>query len=293
MRQKSSLKELKYKANDIRQDIIEMLAKAGSGHSAGPLDMADVFAALYFSVMEYDPKNPAWKGRDRLVLSCGHICPVLYAAMSEAGYFPKTELQTLRKLNSRLQGHPHNLSLPGLEATSGPLSQGVSQAVGMALALKMDRQPNHIYLVMSDGEHEEGQTWEAIMLAGKNHLSNLTGILDRNKIQIDGNTEEIMPLEDLKAKYQAFNWQVLEIDGNKMEEILNAYEKAKTIKDKPTVIIAHTLPGKGVGYMEGNYIWHGNPPGISNVAGAPPKEQQVEVALADLRAVREKIENEN
>jgi transketolase len=198
----------------------------------------------------------------------------------------------LRKLNSRLQGHPHNLSLPGLETTSGPLSQGVSQAVGMALALKMDRQPNHVYLIMSDGEHEEGQTWEGIMLAGKNHLNNLTGILDRNKIQIDGNTEEIMPLEDLAAKYKAFNWHVLEIDGNKMQEIISAYEKAKTIKDRPTLIMAHTLAGKGVKYMEGNYIWHGAPPGIANVAGAPPKEQQVEVALQDLRAAREKIDKE-
>src|ERR1051326_2692865 len=164
---KLSINELIYKANDIRQDIIEMLLAAGSGHSAGPLDMADVFTALYFYVMEHDPKNPKWEGRDYLVLSCGHICPVLYATLGEAGYFPKEELLTLRKLGSRLQGHPHNLDLPGLETSSGPLSQGTSQAAGIAYGLRMDHKRNRVYLIMSDGEQQEGQTWEAAMFAGK------------------------------------------------------------------------------------------------------------------------------
>ena len=195
--QKLSINEIKYKANDIRQDIIEMLVAAGSGHSAGPLDMADVFAALYFGIMEYNPQDPNWEGRDRLILSCGHICPVLYATMAEAGYFPKEELLTLRKFGTRLLGHPHNLALPGIETSSGPLAQGSSQAVGMATALKMDHKHNRIYLIMSDGEQQEGQTWEAVMFAGKNKLNNITAIMDRNNIQIDGYTEDIMPLEDL------------------------------------------------------------------------------------------------
>jgi transketolase len=277
--QKLSVKELKLKANDIRQDIITMLAEAKSGHSAGPLDMADIFAALYFNVMEHNPSEPKWEGRDRLVLSCGHICPVLYAAMAEAGYFPKEELMTLRKLGTRLHGHPHNLELPGIETSSGPLSQGSSQAVGMALGLKMDKKPNRIYLVVSDGEQQEGQSWEAAMMAGKNHLDNLIAIMDRNRIQIDGNTEDIMPLDDLRAKYEAFNWHVIEIDGNNMEEVLRAYKAAKEVKGKPIMILANTLAGKGVSFMEGDYKWHGNPPN---------KEQAVK-ALAELAAERAQI----
>jgi transketolase len=277
--QKLSIKDLKLKANDIRQDIIRMLAEAKSGHSAGPLDMADVFAALYFGVMNHDPKNPAWTDRDRLVLSCGHICPVLYAAMAEAGYFPKEELLTLRKLGTRLQGHPHNLELPGIETSGGPLSQGSSQAVGMALGFKMDGKPNYVYLVVSDGEQDEGQTWEAVMLAGKNHLDNLVAIMDRNRIQIDGNTEDIMPLDDLRAKYEAFNWNVIEINGNNMEEILKAFAAAKQVKGKPIIIVANTLAGKGVSFMEGDFKWHGN----------PPNKEQAAKALEELAAEKDLI----
>jgi transketolase len=288
---KLSINELKYKANDIRRDIIEMLLEAKSGHSAGPLGMADVFAALYFGIMNHQPENPKWDGRDYLVLSCGHICPVLYAAMAEAGYFPKEELKTLRKLGTRLQGHPHNLDLPGIETTSGPLSQGASMAVGLAYGLTMDgNKSRRVYLIMSDGEQQEGQIWEAVMFAGKNKLSNITGILDRNYIQIDGNTESIMPLDDLKAKYESFGWHVLEINGNNIEQIIDSCEKAKLVADKPTLVLARTVPGKGVSFMEGNYLWHGNPPG-SSVPGAPPKEQQGKIALEELSALREQIKS--
>ena len=281
---KLSINELKYKANDVRQDIIQMLLGAGSGHSAGPLGMADVFTALYFGVMNHDPENPKWEDRDRLVLSCGHICPVLYATLAEAGYFPKEELKTLRKINSRLQGHPHNLSLPGLETTSGPLAQGTSQAVGMAYGLMMDhKKSQRVYLIMSDGEQDEGQTWEAISFAAKYKLHNLTAIIDRNNIQIDGYTEEIMPLENLKAKYEAFNWHVLEVDGHNHEQIIDACCEAKAIYEKPTVIIAHTIPGKGVDFMEYDYKWH----------GTPPNKDQALTALKELRTLRGQIQSEH
>lgn len=281
--QKLSINEIKYKANDIRQDIISMLVEAGSGHSAGPLDMADVFASLYFNVMEHNPEDPKWEGRDRLILSCGHISPVLYATMAEAGYFPKEELMTLRKLGTRLQGHPHNLSLPGIENTSGPLSQGSSQAVGQALGLKMDHKHNRIYLIMSDGEQQEGQTWEAVMFAGKNKLNNITAIMDRNNIQIDGYTEEIMPLEDLSNKYSAFGWHVLECDGHNPQAIISACMEAKAIYEKPTIIIAHTIAGKGVDFMEGDYKWHGN----------PPNKEQAKLALDQLRTLGGRIKSEH
>ena len=281
--QKLSVNELKYKANDIRQDIIQMLLAAGSGHSAGPLDMADVFASLYFNIMEHEPSNPKWQGRDRLVLSCGHINPVLYATLAEAGYFPKEELLTLRKLGTRLHGHPHNLALPGIETSSGPLAQGSSQAVGMALALKMDRLKNPVYLIVSDGEQQEGQTWEAVMFAGKNKLHNITAIMDRNNIQIDGYTEDVMPLENLRAKYEAFNWHVLEIDGHNIQQILDACNEAKAIYEKPTIIIAHTIAGKGVDFMEGDYKWH----------GSPPNKEQAKIALDELRTLRGQIESEH
>lgn len=271
-----------------------MLVEAGSGHSAGPLDMADVFTALYFGgIMKHDADNPTWSGRDRLVLSCGHICPVLYATLAEAGYFPKDELKTLRKFGTRLHGHPHNLALPGIETSSGPLAQGSSQAVGIALALRMDNMKNRVYLVMSDGEQDEGQIWEAVMLAGKEKLHNITAIIDRNNIQIDGFTENVMPLEGLRAKYEAFNWHVLEVDGHNMQAIINAYKEAEAIYEKPTVIIAHTIPGKGVDYMEGKFEWHGNPPGIANIAGAPPKDQQAKEALKELRTLRGQITSEH
>ncbi len=271
---KLTINEIKHKANLIRQDIIEMLLQAGSGHSAGPLGMAEVFACLYFEVLQHNPKSPTDENRDRVVLSCGHICPVLYASLAESGYFPKEELKTLRQLNSRLQGHPHNLALPGIETSSGPLAQGVSQAVGMAYGLMMDgRKSQRVYLIMSDGEQQEGQVWEGVMFAGKYRLHNLTAFIDRNNIQIDGNTEDVMPLGELKAKYEAFNWHVIEVDGHNPQKIIDACYEAKAIYEKPTVIIAHTIPGKGVDFMEGDYKWH----------GMPPNKDQAERALSQLK----------
>jgi len=280
---KLSTNEITYKANDIRQDIINMLVEAGSGHSAGPLDMADVFAALYFNVLNYKSDQPKWEERDYLILSCGHICPVLYASMAEAGFFPKEELNTLRKFGTRLHGHPHNLALPGIETSSGPLAQGASQAVGIAYGLRMDHKKNRVYLIMSDGEQQEGQVWEAIMFAGKYRLSNLTAIMDRNNIQIDGYTEEVMPIENLKAKYEAFGWHVLETDGHNIQEIINACNEAKAIYEKPSLIIAHTIPGKGVDFMEGDYKWH----------GIPPNKEQAKLALKELRTLQGKIISEH
>lgn len=287
------IKKLELKANEIRQDIIKMLLEAGSGHSAGPLGMTDVFTAIYFHILKHDPKNPDWVDRDRLILSNGHICPVRYATMAHAGYFPISELKTLRKFGSRLQGHPHRTSLPGLETTSGPLGSGLSQAIGLALASRIDNAKWRTICLMSDGEQDEGNTWEAVMLAGKNKLHNLTALIDRNNIQIDGFTEDIMPLESMKAKYEAFNWHVIEIDGHNFEEIIAAFGEAQAIFEKPTVIIAHTIPGKGVSFMENRFEWHGTPPGISNISGAPPKEDQARVALSELRTIQEKIRNED
>ena len=252
--------ELETKAEAIREMIITMLVAAGSGHTAGPLGMADIFTAFYFHILKHDPKNPEWEERDRLILSNGHICPVLYAAMSHAGYFPIEECLTLRKFGSRLQGHPERLRLPGLETTSGPLGEGLSQAAGMAYALRMDGKKNHVYCVMGDGEQEEGNVWEAVLFAGKYRLSNLTAVMDRNNIQIDGMTEDIMPLESLRAKYEAFNWHVLEVNGNDIPMFIGAIEEAKAIYEKPVVIIAHTIPGKGVPEIEFDYHWHGKPP---------------------------------
>ena len=288
-----SIEELDKTANEIRQDIIKMLVKAGSGHSAGPLGMADVFTALYFSVLKHDQKDPSWEERDRLILSNGHICPVRYAAMAHAGYFPVKELDTLRKFGSRLQGHPERERLPGLETTSGPLGSGLSQASGMAYVGKyIDKTTWRVYCAMSDAEQEAGQTWEAAMFAGKNKLDNLTAIIDRNNIQIDGFTEDIMPLEPLKAKYEAFNWHVLEVDGHNIEAIIDACNQAKAIHQKPTVLIMHTIPGKGVSFMENDFKWHGTPPGVSNMEGEPAKEEQVNIALKELRTLGGKIHSE-
>ena len=285
---------LKKTANTIRQDIIRMLVEAGSGHSAGPLGMADVFTALYFEILNHKPNNPKWEDRDRVVLSNGHIVPVLYATLAHVGYFPREEmLSTLRKLNTRLQGHPHVGTTPGIENTGGPLGQGLSQAIGMALAAKFDDKKYWTYCLMSDGEHDEGQIWEAVMFAGKNKLSNLTGIVDRNNIQIDGMTEDIMPLEPFKEKYEAFNWHVLEVDGHNIQQIIDACAEAKAIIEKPVVIIAHTIAGKGVGWMEYDYRWHGNPPGTLEIEGDPPKKDQVKSALHDLRTLRGKITGEH
>lgn len=264
---------LEDKARDIRITVIEMLAAAKSGHTAGPLGMADIFTALYFHTLSHDPKNPDWEERDRLVLSNGHITPIRYAAMAHAGYFPIEECLTLRKLGSRLQGHPEREKLPGLESTSGPLGSGVSQAAGMAYALRMDGKKSRVYCAMSDGEQQEGNTWEGVMFAGKYRLSNLTGIMDRNYIQIEGSTEDVMPLEPLADKYRAFNWHVMEIDGHNMREFIEAAEEAKAIADRPTLILANTIPGKGVKEIEGDYKWH----------GTPPKQEQVESFTRQIR----------
>ena len=276
-------KEIKLKANEIRKDIIKMLLEAGSGHSAGPLGMADVFTTLYFEILNHDPKNPNWPERDRLFLSNGHICPVRYAAMAEAGYFPIPELKTLRKLDSRLQGHPERLKLPGVETTSGPLGSGLAQASGYAYAAKMDHQKFRIFCINSDGEQDAGNHWEAVLFAGKNKLSNLTSIIDRNNIQIDGFTEDIMPLEPLDDKYKAFNWHVLHIDGHNPQEIIDAVNHAKAVVEKPTVIIAHTIPGKGVSFMEGHFEWHGK----------PPNKEEAKAALKELEKEEQKIKSEN
>jgi len=256
------IKMLGEKARDIRVSIVEMLSIAGSGHLAGSLGMADVFSLLYFHILQHDPKNPAWEERDRLVLSNGHICPVLYSAMAHAGYFPMEELATLRKLGSRLQGHPHREFLPMLETSSGPLGEGLSQAVGMALSFRMDKKENQVYCLMGDGELDEGQIWEAAMLAGKEKLGKLIGIIDRNNIQIDGTTDQVMPLQPLKEKFESFGWHVAEVSGHDFQPINKAVIEAQEITDKPSVIIAHTIPGKGIPETEGNYRWHGKAPSM-------------------------------
>lgn len=281
---KMTLEELDAKANEIRQDIIKMLEHAGSGHSAGPLGLADIFTALYFDIMKYDPAKPNWDQRDILLLSNGHCVPVQYATMAHAGFFDRKELMTLRKFGSRLQGHPERLKLPGLENTSGPLGCGLSQAAGMALAMRMDKVLHRwVYVVMGDGEQDEGNVWEAAMLAAKYKLNNIIAITDRNNIQIDGPTETVMPLEDLKAKWEAFGWHVIEIDGNNMESIIDACAMGRAIVEKPVMIIAHTIPGKGVDFMEYDFHWH----------GAPPNAEQAKVALHELRTLQGKIKGEH
>ncbi len=279
-----TLEELELKAADIREDIIRMLEHAKSGHSAGSLGLADIFTALYFDILKHDPKNPDWEERDVLVLSNGHCVPVRYAAMAHAGYFDKHELMTLRQFGSRLQGHPERTRLPGLESTSGPLGSGLSQAAGMALALRMNK-ANHrwIYVVMGDGELDEGNVWEAAMLCGKYQLSNIIGIIDRNNIQIDGPTEHVMPLENLKGKWESFGWHVIEIDGNDIEAVIDAAAMARAIVEKPVMIIAHTVPGKGVDFMEYDFHWH----------GVPPNHEEAKKALHELRTLQGKIRSEH
>jgi len=275
------VRELEARAMHIRETIITSLVAAGSGHTAGPLGMADIFTAFYFHILSHDPARPDWEERDRLVLSNGHIAPVLYATLAHAGYFPIEECLTLRSFGSRLQGHPERTRLPGLETTSGPLGEGLSQAAGMAYAFHMDEMLDvvrptsdvgrttsnmgaggrqRVYCLMSDGEQQEGNTWEAAMFAGKYKLHNLTAVMDRNNIQIDGNTEDVMPLEPLADKYRAFNWHVIEVNGNDIPAFIGAVEEAKAVYEKPTLIIAHTVPGKGVPEIEGDYRWHGKPP---------------------------------
>lgn len=276
--------QLKQKAADIREDILRMLEEAGSGHSAGPLDLADIFAALYFNILKHDPTNPEWDGRDILLLSNGHCVPVQYAALAEAGYFGKDELLTLRKFGSRLQGHPERTKLPGLENTSGPLGSGLSQGAGYAYALQhIDKQLHRfVYVVTGDGELDEGNIWEAAMFAGKYKLSQLIVFVDRNNIQIDGPTDEVMPLEDLRGKWESFGWHVQEIDGHNIESIIDAASMARAITTKPSVIISHTIPGKGVDFMEYDYHWHGY--------GKSPEDYVR--ALEKIRTLDGKIEKE-
>jgi transketolase len=271
------------RAAAIRRTIIEMLVAAGSGHTAGPLGMADVFAALYFQILNHDPAHPEWPERDRLILSNGHIVPVRYAAMAHAGYFEVAECLTLRKFGSRLQGHPERLRLPGLETTSGPLGSGLGQAAGIAYGARMDGKKFRVYCAMSDGEHDAGNVWESVMFAGANRLSNLTVIIDRNNIQINGMTEEVMPLEGLRAKYEAFNWHVLEVDGHNIAAIISMVGQAKAIYEKPTVIIAHTIPGKGIKEIEFDYRWHGK----------PPTKEEAQKFLAELRTLKGQITSEH
>lgn len=269
---KAKLEELKKTANLIRQDIIKMLNRAGSGHPGGSLGMTDIFTALYFEVLKHTPYQPENPYRDRLVLSNGHICPVLYATLARAGYFPLVTLKDLRRINTAMQGHPHRGSLPGIETSSGPLGQGLSQAVGMALAAQMDKKHHHVFCASSDGEHNEGQTWEAIMTASKYKLNNLINIIDRNNIQIDGFTKDIMPMPNLRKKYEAFSWHVLETNGHNFKEIIKTLNQAKNIK-KPVAIIAHTTAGKGVSFMENKYPWHGK----------APDQEQTKQALHELQ----------
>ncbi len=275
----ADIRKLKLIANQIRQDIIISLVSAESGHSAGPLGMADIFTALYFNILRHNPEYPSWEERDIFVLSNGHICPGLYATLATAGYFPRKELRTLRHFGTRLQGHPHRTALPGLETTSGPLGSGLSQAAGMAYALQMDGKKNRVYCMLSDGEQDAGNTWEGAMFAGKNKLRNLTAVMDRNNIQIDGHTEDIMPLEPLADKYRSFNWHVLEIDAHNIQAVIDACSEAAAIYEKPTLIIAHNTPGKGVSFMENDYEWHGK----------PPTPEQGKIALRELQVWREKI----
>lgn len=274
-------KQIEQRAQNIRASIIRMLEIAGSGHSAGPLGLADIFAALYFNILDIRPKEPDWPGRDILVLSNGHVVPVQYAAMAESGFFGKEELLTLRKLHSRLQGHPERKELPGIETTSGPLGCGLSQAAGVAYSFRyLDKESQRFaYCVMGDGELNEGNIWEAAMFASKYKLGQLIGIVDRNNIQIGGSTESVMPLESLRDKWESFGWHVQEIDGHNIESIVEAASMARAITNRPSVIIAHTIPGRGVDFMEYDFRWH----------GMPPSKEQAKVALEKLQTLDGRI----
>lgn len=267
--------KLKETANNIRKSVVKMLHEAGSGHTAGSLDIADILTYLYFHDLRHDPRNPTWGDRDRLVLSNGHVCPSVYATLAEVGYFSKEKLKTLRGFGSPLQGHPHREFLPILETSSGPLGSGLSQAVGMALDCHLDEgyeTTKKIYCLLSDGEMNEGQTWEAVMLASKYKLDNLIVIIDRNYIQLSGKTEDIMPIDSLAEKWRAFNFHVEEIDGHDFKEIDKAINQAKKIKFRPTVIIAYTIPSKGVKEWESDYRWHGK----------VPNDKELEIAQKEL-----------
>lgn len=277
------VKELEEIALEVRQLIIDMLVAAGSGHSAGPLGMADIFVAMYFHILHHDPKNPMWPDRDRLILSNGHIVPVRYATMARAGYFPIEDLKTLRKFGSPLQGHPERTRMAALETTSGPLGGGLSQAAGMAYAARLDSKKWRTYCLMSDAEQAIGLTYEAMIFAGKYKLSNLTAVIDRNNIQIDGHTEDVMPIEPLREKYEACGWHVIDANGHNIEEFVDAVEQAKAIYEKPTLIIAHTIPGRGISFMEGQVSWH----------GLIPNKDQTAQALNELRTLGGKIRSEH
>ncbi len=285
---------LQVKANEIRQSIITMLTEAKSGHTAGPLGMADIFTLLYFNVLKHNPSEPEWEERDRVILSNGHICPVLYATLAHAGYFPVEELSTLRKFGTRLQGHPHKGTLPGIETSSGPLGSGLSQAVGMALAERIDNpySAKYFYCLTGDGELNEGQIWEAALLAGKEKLHNLIVIVDRNAIQIDGYTKDVMPLEPLRAKFESFNFDVQEVDGHNIRSVNDAIGKAQAVYGQPSVIIAHTIPSKGEDVFERDYRWHGNPPG-KGPEDRVPRDEQEKVALEKLRTLAGQIKKED
>lgn len=277
--QNTTLATIEQVANDLRKSVVEMLLESGTGHSAGSLGTADIFASLYFEVLNIDPKNPNKEDRDRFILSNGHIVPVWYAALAHRGFFPKSELWSLRKINSRLQGHPAIRCVPGIENTGGSLGQGMSQAVGIALAAKLDNKAYRVYVMTGDGEMDEGQIWEAAMFAANRRLNNLTWIIDRNNIQIDGRTEDVQSLENLRDKLEAFNWYVIEIDGHNIEEIINACNMAKAVSQRPTAIIAHTIPGKGVEFMEYKVEWHGK----------APNKEEAQKALRQLRSLEGKI----
>ncbi|MCE1248579.1 MAG: transketolase [Firmicutes bacterium] len=270
------IQNLKHKATELRIDLIKMLEKAGSGHTGGPLGMADIFTALYFGgLVKYDAKNPKWEERDRIVLSNGHICPILYVALAHADFFPKEALSTLRQLGTMLQGHPHRLDTPGVEISSGSLGQGISAAAGMALGFKSDKKPNKVICLMGDGELEEGSCWEAFMTASRYKLDNLIVIVDRNYLQIDGHTEDVSCLEDLDKRFEAFQFNVFRCDGNNMEEFIKTFEKASKPNGKPSVILARTFMGQGVSFMKDDHSWHGK----------PPNKQEAELALKELGGI--------
>jgi transketolase len=271
-----SVSELEEQARQCRIDIIRMLAEAGSGHSGGSLSSVDILVALYFNVMKHDPENPTWEERDFFILSKGHVCPALYTALARAGYFPAEELMTLRKLDSRLQGHPaKNKGLPGIEVSSGSLGQGIGIAAGVALGYRIDGKPNRVWCLNGDGEMQEGSIWEAAMAAGHYGLGNLTAIVDMNGLQIDGEVCKVMNIEPLDEKFKAFNWNAVKCDGHDMADILRAYEEALRCKDKPTAILAKTVKGKGVSFMENAAGWHGK----------APNAEEAELALKELGAV--------
>ncbi len=273
--------QLEHMANTIRQDVIRMLESAGSGHSAGSLGMSDVFAALYFSILRHDPKKPDWDERDICVVSNGHVAPVLYASLARSGYFSVDRLKTLRMYGSSLQGHPERTRLAGVEITSGPLGSGLGQAAGMAYVLQEleHNSSRWIYTTLGDGECNEGNIWETAMFAAKYKLANLVVIIDRNNIQISGSTEETMPLEDFRGKWESFGWHVQEIDGNNVESVVDACSMARAVTNRPSVIIAHTIPGRGVDFMEYDYKWH----------GMVPSSTQAKAALKKLRTLNGRI----